>query len=51
QCQGCPRHPGTRCPATTDLTADHITPLAQGGSNHGPRRVLCRSCNSTKRHT
>jgi 5-methylcytosine-specific restriction endonuclease McrA len=30
-----------------DLTADHITPRAHGGE-HGPLRVLCRSCNSSR---
>lgn len=37
-----------RCGATEDLTADHVVALARGGSNHGLRRVLCRSCNSSK---
>lgn len=34
------------CGATNDLTSDHVQPLARGGSNAGPQRVLCRSCNS-----
>ena len=34
------------CGATKDLTADHVQPLARGGSNAGPQRVLCRPCNS-----
>lgn len=36
------------CGSTTDLTADHVIPLARGGVNEGPRRVLCRSCNARK---
>lgn len=31
-----------------DLTADHITPVARGGREDGPLRVLCRSCNGRK---
>src|SRR5439155_430834 len=39
----------SRCPATTDLTADHITPLSKGGKNVLQNiQVLCRSCNSSK---
>ena len=30
----------SECGATTDLTADHITPLAAGGHPLGPLRVL-----------
>jgi 5-methylcytosine-specific restriction endonuclease McrA len=36
------------CGATTDLTADHIVPLARGGHPHGELRVLCRRCNSSR---
>lgn len=37
------------CQATTDLTVDHIIPLARGGSNDDDNlRTLCRSCNSRK---
>ncbi|NQV07973.1 HNH endonuclease [bacterium] len=32
---------------SADLTADHIIPRAAGGE-HGPLRVLCRSCNSRR---
>lgn len=33
----------------TDLTADHITPLAHGGTNEPANAaVLCRPCNSRK---
>lgn len=34
----------------TDLTADHVVPLAAGGAPFDPGNVsvLCRSCNSTK---
>lgn len=38
------------CGDTEDLTADHIIPLSRGGTNEGPRRVLCRSCNSGRRN-
>ncbi|MFE6489697.1 HNH endonuclease [Streptomyces sp. NPDC057757] len=34
---------------STDLTADHVVPLARGGSSTPENtRVLCRSCNSRK---
>jgi 5-methylcytosine-specific restriction endonuclease McrA len=36
------------CGATRDLTSDHVLPLARGGSNAGPQRVLCRTCNSRR---
>jgi 5-methylcytosine-specific restriction endonuclease McrA len=36
------------CGSATDLTADHITPLARGGHPLGPLRVLCRRCNSRR---
>jgi 5-methylcytosine-specific restriction protein A len=46
---------GTWCPGwqrpphpATDLTADHVMPYAAGGSEDGPLRVLCRSCNSAR---
>lgn len=39
-----PPHP------STDLTADHPTDVATGGSEHQDLNVLCRSCNSRKRH-
>jgi 5-methylcytosine-specific restriction protein A len=44
------RHPYcTICDSTVDLTADHIVPLSQGGTNTMSNiRVLCRSCNSRK---
>jgi len=34
----------------TDLTVDHVVPLAGGGApfDVGDTGVLCRSCNSTK---
>jgi len=32
----------------TDLTADHVTPVASGGSDAGALAVLCRSCNGRK---
>ncbi len=36
------------CGSTRDLTSDHVRPLARGGSNAGPQRVLCRPCNSSR---
>ena len=38
------------CGATTDLTADHITPLSAGGHPYHPAnlRTLCRRHNSSK---
>jgi 5-methylcytosine-specific restriction endonuclease McrA len=36
-----------RCGATRDLTADHIVPVSEGGT-HGPLRVLCRRCNTSR---
>ncbi len=36
------------CGSTRDLTADHVRPLALGGSNAGAQRVLCRRCNSSR---
>jgi 5-methylcytosine-specific restriction enzyme A len=47
QCQGCGLHEGP-CGSTSDLTADHVVPLAAGGTHDGPRQVLCRRCNSSK---
>jgi 5-methylcytosine-specific restriction protein A len=43
-CPGWQREPHQ----ATDLTADHITPIAQGGEQDGELQVLCRPCNSTK---
>ncbi|MGA5819719.1 HNH endonuclease [Kitasatospora sp. NPDC094028] len=43
--------PGWNAPAhqSTDLTADHVVPLARGGSSTAENvRVLCRSCNGRK---
>ena len=38
------------CGRRDDLTADHIVPLARGGTNTIENvRVLCRSCNSARR--
>lgn len=37
------------CGAAEDLTADHVVPLARGGTHEGERQVLCRACNSRKR--
>jgi len=35
------------CGSETDLTADHVTPVAAGGAIDGPLRTLCRPCNSS----
>jgi 5-methylcytosine-specific restriction protein A len=45
----CPGYQRDAHPAS-DLTADHIVPLAAGGAPFDPSNlaVLCRSCNSTK---
>lgn len=42
--------PGYEVPAHTSdrLSADHITPIALGGSPDGPLSVLCVSCNARK---
>jgi 5-methylcytosine-specific restriction protein A len=44
--------PGYHRPAhpASDLTADHVVPLAAGGApfDWGNVAVLCRSCNATK---
>ncbi|WP_207974577.1 HNH endonuclease [Parafrankia sp. BMG5.11] len=32
----------------SDLTADHVTPVAAGGREDGPLTVRCRACNSAK---
>jgi len=46
---------GDTCPGwqrdphpATDLTADHLQPVAAGGTETGPLSVLCRSCNGRK---
>ena len=37
------------CGAATNLTADHIIPLARGGTSEATNvAVLCRTCNSRK---
>lgn len=41
---GRPAHP------SADLTLDHIVPLALGGPPDGATQVLCRGCNTRKRH-
>lgn len=39
----------SRCGSSKDLTADHIVPLASGGSSTLSNiQVLCRKCNSSK---
>jgi 5-methylcytosine-specific restriction protein A len=45
----CPGH-GVPAHAASDLTVDHIIPLAHGGTpERANLRVLCRGCNSRKR--
>jgi 5-methylcytosine-specific restriction endonuclease McrA len=36
------------CGTTLDLTAEHLTPVAQGGSEDGPLTTLCRPCNAKR---
>jgi 5-methylcytosine-specific restriction protein A len=45
----CPGY-GRRAHRASDLTVDHVVPLAAGGApfDIGNTAVLCRSCNSTK---
>lgn len=38
---------GVPAHASDDLTADHVTAVANGGAR-GPLQALCRSCNSRK---
>lgn len=44
-CPGDETHASHPC---DDLTADHIMPVAAGGREDGPLRVLCRSRNSAR---
>jgi 5-methylcytosine-specific restriction protein A len=38
-----------QCGATSDLTADHVEPLARGGRSELPNlQTLCRRCNGSK---
>jgi len=48
ECQGCGIHAG-QCGSQSDLTADHIHPLARGGSADDVLQTLCRPCNSSKK--
>lgn len=43
-CPGWRRAPHT----ATDLTADHLVPVAAGGDPRGQLGVLCRACNGAK---
>jgi len=38
----------TVCGSTEDLTAEHVVPVAAGGSEDGPLVTLCRRCNSSR---
>ena len=42
--------PGYRVPAhaSSDLTADHVVSVAQGGDPNGELQVMCRRCNGRK---
>ncbi|MFE5790616.1 HNH endonuclease [Rhodococcus erythropolis] len=44
----CPGYENRQPHPATDLTADHITAIANGGAPDGPLQVLCRSCNSAR---
>jgi 5-methylcytosine-specific restriction endonuclease McrA len=46
-CPGCSLHQGP-CNETQDLTADHTTPRAVGGSHVDGVATLCRRCNSAR---
>jgi 5-methylcytosine-specific restriction enzyme A len=50
-CPGCPLsawHPHVADPWDNPLTADHVVPVAAGGPEDGPLRVMCRRGNSSK---
>jgi hypothetical protein len=43
-------HQCNACPATDDLTIDHIIPITKGGTDDLDNlRILCRRCNSSKK--
>ncbi len=48
QCQGCSLHDGP-CNAEVDLTADHVRPIARGGTADHGLQTLCRRRNSSKK--
>ena len=48
ECQGCGLHYGP-CNAESDLTSDHVVPLAEGGTADHGTQTLCRRCNSSKK--
>jgi 5-methylcytosine-specific restriction enzyme A len=33
---------------STDLTADHVVPVAAGAAESGPLHVMCSRCNSAR---
>lgn len=50
-CPGCPLsegQPHQADPDTNPLTADHYVPVAEGGPEDGPLRVMCRRGNSAR---
>lgn len=50
-CSGCPiseGRPHQADPDTNPLTADHYVPVAAGGPEDGPLRVMCRRGNSAR---
>jgi hypothetical protein len=50
-CPGCPLssgRPHQADPDTNPLTADHYVPVAAGGPEDGPLRVMCRRGNSAR---
>jgi hypothetical protein len=50
-CPGCPLSDGKPHPADPDtnpLTADHYLPVAEGGPEDGPLRVMCLRGNSSR---
>lgn len=36
--------------SSTELQVDHIVPLHEGGGEHGPVRIVCKTCNTEYRN-